>query len=185
MPDTAALPPSDVSAQWEVLSGQYVATVKKHKPHVVLDTWMADRELRGMEAMEKLRNMSVFYPRMEDFLQNLTLGTESDLTRSGSKTYRTDSVSLMTLHAAKGLEFPVVFLCGLERDVLPLTMYKSADIEEERRLFYVGITRAQEELFLLTSPTPSPFLSEIPTSLLQKGIAIESRRTTGQQLRLF
>ena len=61
-----------------------------------------------------------------------------------------EKVSLMTIHAAKGLEFPVVFIIGCEQDILPLNLQgMEGDIEEERRLFYVGMTRAKEELFLL------------------------------------
>ena len=72
----------------------------------------------------------------------------------------------MTLHASKGLEFPVVFLCGLRRGMLPLeSAGKGSDVEEERRLFYVGMTRAKEELILLTSGEPSPFLEELPHSV--------------------
>jgi len=94
---------------------------------------------------------------------------------------RADAVSLMTLHAAKGLEFPVVFVCGLEDGLLPYRRPgdQSCDLEEERRLFYVGLTRAREVLYLTTAAArqlygerrrqrPSPFVAEIPKQYLQR-----------------
>ncbi|MEW6067569.1 MAG: UvrD-helicase domain-containing protein [Nitrospirota bacterium] len=87
---------------------------------------------------------------------------------------RADAVTLMTLHMAKGLEFRVVFIAGVEDGLIPYTMKKdSTDIEEERRLFYVGMTRAKDELFLIHArkrfiygqrfiQPPSPFIKEIP-----------------------
>ncbi len=88
-------------------------------------------------------------------------------------------VTLMTLHTAKGLEFPVVFLTGMEEEVFPhaRALTDARELEEERRLAYVGITRAEERLYLTRAAsrnwygrpafhTPSRFLSEIPASLI-------------------
>ena len=69
----------------------------------------------------------------------------------------------MTLHASKGLEFPAVLICGVNEGKIPLETEKhTVDREEERRLFFVGMTRAKEELILTCSGRPSPFLQEIP-----------------------
>jgi len=112
---------------------------------------------------------------------------------------RAEAVSLMTLHGAKGLEFPVVFICGIEEGVLPhLPPGRDADLEEERRLFYVGLTRAKEQLILTSSETrlthgktevmtPSRFLSEIPAAAIsiiprRKG---KKRHAVAEQLLLF
>src|SRR5690349_16901645 len=99
-----------------------------------------------------------------------------------------DAVTLMTLHNAKGLEFPVVFISGLEDGLFPLARaYDEPDqLEEERRLFYVGITRAERKLYLtyaeerrrngeLMASRPSSFLVAIPDSLLEKRSTIKVR----------
>jgi DNA helicase-2/ATP-dependent DNA helicase PcrA len=113
---------------------------------------------------------------LEAFLASAALASDAD-----SKDTEQDRVTLMTLHASKGLEFPVVFLVGLEQGLFP--SYRSLDdpasLEEERRLCYVGVTRAKERLFLshaserrlwggMREPAvPSVFLSELPAELLQ------------------
>ncbi len=112
--------------------------------------------------------------KLSDFLEGITLSSDIDDMEETD-----DSVTLMTLHSAKGLEFPVVFLVGMEEGIFP--GYKSIsepkELEEERRLCYVGITRAKENLFLTcskqrtifgsTSCNPiSRFLKEIPSELL-------------------
>jgi superfamily I DNA/RNA helicase len=101
---------------------------------------------------------------------------------------RADAVALMTMHMAKGLEFPVVFIAGCEDGLVPRTILKDGvDLEEERRLFYVGMTRAKDELFLLHTRSrflygqrleqaPSPFLSEIPDALMKSEIVEEKKK---------
>lgn len=112
---------------------------------------------------------------------------------------RAEAVSLMTLHAAKGLEFPLVFITGLEEGVLPYVHYnQTCDLEEERRLFYVGMTRASHFLILSSSETrvvrgvttrmsTSRFLREIPQELIKtvKHNLPARKKTTAQQLNLF
>ena len=91
----------------------------------------------------------------------------------------------MTLHASKGLEFPVVFMFGMEKGEIPLEREENpADIQEERRLFYVGLTRAREELLLSGSGEPSPFLTDIPPSCLEK-VADRRQPFQGKQLHFF
>lgn len=113
---------------------------------------------------------------------------------------RADAVALMTLHMAKGLEFSVVFITGCEEGLVPCTIMKDGvDIEEERRLFYVGMTRAKDELFLLHSrrrflygqqltPSPSPFLNEIPGKFIAVSILpdrVKKEQQQEKQLGLF
>ena len=102
-------------------------------------------------------------------IQNLVLGRESDIIRSGGRAYAPDAVTLMTLHAAKGLEFAVVFICGVSEGLIPIAQSSSGpELDEERRLFYVGMTRARDELILLTRGEPSSFLAAIPEGLLAR-----------------
>ncbi|MCF8383645.1 MAG: UvrD-helicase domain-containing protein [Chlorobium sp.] len=78
-----------------------------------------------------------------DFLENISLASDYDETRESD-----NYVSLMTVHASKGLEFPVVFITGMEERLFPLNTYEHDELEEERRLFYVAMTRAKEKIFL-------------------------------------
>jgi uncharacterized protein (TIGR00375 family) len=103
---------------------------------------------------------------------------------------RAAAVALMTLHSAKGLEFPVVFLAGLEEGLLPCTLWNGVNLEEERRLFYVGLTRAQERVILSASasrswagPWPrqlSRFVGEIPEHLLTAAAPTPARKPKAQ-----
>lgn len=100
---------------------------------------------------------------MGEFLEDLSFAQEGDLKRCQGRHYDSDAVTLMTLHGSKGLEFPAVLLCGVKQGTIPLENEKHpADMEEERRLFYVGMTRAKEELILLTQEETSEFLADIP-----------------------
>ncbi len=111
---------------------------------------------------------------LEGFLEEVTLATDVDLVNE-----QQEGVTLMTLHAAKGLEFPVVFLAGMEEGLFPhaRSLFEDRQLEEERRLCYVGITRAKEALYFtraqqrllygeIAVAEPSRFLEEIPEELL-------------------
>lgn len=113
---------------------------------------------------------------LQDFLENIALVSDVD-EFEGSES----KVTLMTLHAAKGLEFPVVFLVGLDEGLFPhsRTLMDSSQVEEERRLAYVGITRAERQLYVTNASTrtmygrisaylPSRFLNEIPAELIEE-----------------
>jgi DNA helicase-2/ATP-dependent DNA helicase PcrA len=115
---------------------------------------------------------------LADFLERVALVADADQIPDGEE--HGGMVTLMTLHTAKGLEFPVVFLTGMEEEVFPhaRALTNPRELEEERRLAYVGITRAEERLFLTRAAsrnwygrpafhTPSRFLSEIPSSLIE------------------
>jgi len=119
------------------------------------------------------------------YLQQITLLTDADKNNDENA----DSVKLMTIHAAKGLEFPCVFSVGLEETLFPssMSLYDREDLEEERRLFYVAITRAKQRLWVTFSASryrfgslvqndPSRFIDEIPEALLDKAFTGMSNR---------
>ena len=119
------------------------------------------------------------------YLQQITLLTDTD----NDKDPNADAVKLMTIHAAKGLEFSCVFVVGLEENLFPssMSMYTREDLEEERRLFYVATTRAKERLWVtyansryrfgqLVSNEPSRFIDEIPDAHLDKTFTGSSHR---------
>ena len=137
-----------------------------------------------VENIEELINAIIEYehnatePSLRDYLENVALIADIDT----METDNTDLVTLMTLHSAKGLEFPFVFIVGVEEYYLPhkrsIDEATEAAIEEERRLCYVGITRAMEQLYLSHATarrtyrereyrTPSRFISEIPEHLIK------------------
>ena len=139
---------------------EFLPRVQKEKPAKLLNDWVEACALAG-DGLSRLLDFSAFSQDMPSFLENLTLGKESDLRRSQNGKYTPDGVRLLTLHAAKGLEFPVVFLCGVNKGIMPLTgPGKDTDFAEERRLFYVGLTRAEQELVMLTYGEASPFLQD-------------------------
>jgi DNA helicase II / ATP-dependent DNA helicase PcrA len=152
----------------------------------------------GDDAAEALELLGPLAQRcgddLERFLAELALGDEVDTWDP-----RADRVSLLTLHAAKGLEFPVVFLVGCEDGLLPLRFggqLSAGETAEERRLFFVGMTRARSHLYLsharrrawrgsLREATPSPFLADIQAALLDHARSTARRRpqpTGGDQL---
>ena len=171
-----------VSGFFQAAQG-YFQPLQTEKPLALLTRWEGERG--PFPGLEQLKNMAVFYPTTAAFLDALLLGEEADLRRGDGQNYASGAVQVMTLHAAKGLEFPVVFLPFLDQGSLPLeSEHRPADIGEERRLFYVGITRAQEELVLLCGPQPSPFLAELPPGRAAWE-HLPSRQPTPEQLSFF
>lgn len=134
-----------------------------------------------IENLEELLTVAMEFEResaentLAEFLEGITLSSDSDEIDENQ-----DKVTLMTLHSAKGLEFPVVFLVGMEEGIFPgyKSIQEEAGLEEERRLCYVGMTRAKERLFLTCSRTRtifgstscnaiSRFVKEIPKEMLE------------------
>ena len=135
-------------------------------------------------SLDRLQNTAVFHASWQEFWNALTLGQEVDLCRAAGRETASGAVRLMTLHAAKGLEFPAVILAGVKSGMLPLeSQSRPVDTEEERRLLYVGMTRAREELILTVGGTPSSFLSSLPEEVRRESAPQRSRPV--QQLSLF
>ena len=150
----------------------------------------ADKE-KGADRIENISelvtNLITYENENEDatlsgFLEEVALMTDID-----NYNAQTDAVVMMTLHSAKGLEFPVVFIPGMEEGIFPgmQSMYNAEEVEEERRLAYVGITRAKKKLLLTNANSrmlfgstqrnlPSRFLGEIPRELTEKTSAMAS-----------
>jgi DNA helicase-2/ATP-dependent DNA helicase PcrA len=142
-----------------------------------VDRWDNVQELRRLASEYKGKSIS-------EFLENIALVSDQDtLDETG------EVPTLLTLHAAKGLEFPVVFIAGLDDGMLPhsRSFEDPEEMAEERRLFYVGITRAKNELFLIhnvyrnsygysEAVIPSRFLDDLPDDLIAGGNQARSAR---------
>ena len=157
--------------------------------------YLAELEAEGsVEAAGRLENLGELvgsareFTRLDEFLEQVALVADTDDLDDDNR------VVLMTLHSAKGLEFPAVFIVGMEEGVFPHSraLTEPTELEEERRLAYVGITRAQQRLFLahawsrqLFGSTnynpPSRFIDEIPAELIDQIGAVSGRTTYGRQ----
>lgn len=151
-----------------------------------------DRSIQAEDRIENVKELISVAQQFDNvglagFLEEIALIADLD-----NYSTDTDAVTLMTLHAAKGLEFPIVFMPGLEEGIFPhsRTQFSQSELEEERRLCYVGMTRAREQLTLLHATSrllygttqhnpPSRFIMDVPAELISDGEA-ESTSTFGQ-----
>ena len=140
-----------------------------------------EENITRLENIKELRSVATEFPDINDFLENVALvEAEKDSKGKITKSQNTDAITLMTLHAAKGLEFSIVFMVGMEEGLFPhsRSLFEPGQLEEERRLAYVGITRAKNILYLSyaskrlyfgesVSNPPSRFIIDIPEELLE------------------
>ena len=137
-----------------------------------------EEDLARLENIKELRSVAEQFPILVEFLENITL-TEKESHRKSQIASRHGAVTLMTLHAAKGLEFKTVFVAGMEEGLFPhsRSLMDAEQMEEERRLCYVGMTRAMDRLYLTyarrrlffgqyNNNAVSRFLADIPERLL-------------------
>jgi len=138
-----------------------------------------EEDLARLENIKELRSVAEQFPKLVDFLENVAL-TEKEAHRHKVAEVQSGAVTLMTLHSAKGLEFPQVIMVGMEEGLFPhsRSLMDPTEMEEERRLAYVGMTRAMKKLYLTytrrrlffgqrSSNIVSRFLSDIPEKLLE------------------
>lgn len=136
-----------------------------------------------LENIKELRSVAIAFPALNEFLENVALVEREYISDNPLDDKRKNAVTLMTLHAAKGLEFPIVFMVGMEEGLFPhsRTLMDRDQLEEERRLCYVGITRAKEKLYLTyakrrlffgqrTANIVSRFIMELPQSVVENNV---------------
>lgn len=167
--------------KWLERAEVWLPLVKKEKPHKLIEKW--EQEFGATPSLDKLKNAAVFFSSFKNMWRALILGEEADICRASGRNTKSGAVRLMTLHGAKGLEFDRVFIAGANTGKLPLeSQGKAGDIEEERRLMYVGLTRAKEKL-IITTASPSTFLADLPQGVLWESAA--PRKQAVEQLSLF
>lgn len=141
-----------------------------------------EEDRQRLENIKELRSVALEFPNLMNFLENVALVEQEYLPDNPyNNEEQKEAITLMTLHAAKGLEFPVVFMVGMEEGLFPhsRSLMDKNELEEERRLCYVGMTRAKEKLFLTyarrrlffgqkTSNMVSRFIMELPEEVLNK-----------------
>jgi len=148
-----------------------------------------EEEAYRLENIKELRSVATEFPILTDFLDTVALLEQDPIPDKLEKKTRTNVVTLMTLHASKGLEFNTIFLIGMEEGLFPhsRSLMDKEELEEERRLCYVGVTRAKEKLYLSfanrrlffgtrTHNIVSRFIADIPETLLEKQVSLDPSR---------
>ena len=175
---------NDLIAEAPVLTVSQLLTLAIEKTHYreyLIDAFPVDGEERW-ENVQELRNVAAQFDELEPehalmrFLEDVALMSDTD-----EYDEKVEAVTLITLHAAKGLEFPIVFIVGMEEGLLPniRSFDDPAQMEEERRLAYVGVTRAKDRLYLVRAfrrslmgqgghNPPSRFLKDLPEELVHR-----------------
>jgi len=148
-----------------------------------------EEEAYRLENIKELRSVATEFPELSEFLDTVALLEQEPSVNKKDTTKRTNVVTLMTLHASKGLEFQTVFLIGMEEGLFPhsRSLTDKEELEEERRLCYVGITRAKDKLYLSfanrrlffgtrTQNMVSRFIADIPEHLIEKQVSLDQSR---------
>jgi DNA helicase-2/ATP-dependent DNA helicase PcrA len=180
---------AETGTAYDVLSTLYELT----SIPAILQTENTPESMARYENLQELLSMARDFSdhnpdacALGDFLANISLASDYEEIQDSD-----NYVSLMTVHAAKGLEFPVVFITGLEEKLFPLNRYEPEELEEERRLFYVAMTRAKEKIFLSWAQSRyqygqpqlclrSMFIQEIDPAIVttEGGVLLSERRNS-------
>lgn len=190
-----------------------IKDVEKHTTLEILDELLTktkyldkyknetEKNIMRLENIKELRSVATEFPNLIDFLENVAL-VEAEQTDKGTARIKSkgsfnevDQVTLMTLHAAKGLEFDVIFIVGMEEGLFPhsRSLFNPDELEEERRLAYVGMTRAKKLLYMTfanrrlyfgqnNANPPSRFIVDIPENLLDGRVNIVEKGVFGENL---
>lgn len=137
-----------------------------------------------LENIKELRSVAIEFPNLPDFLENVALVEQEYHSEKQENAEKKNAITMMTLHAAKGLEFPIVFMIGMEEGIFPhsRSLMDKRELEEERRLCYVGMTRAKEKLYMTyarrrlffgqrMTGTVSRFVLELPEHVMSQKVS--------------
>jgi uncharacterized protein (TIGR00375 family) len=196
------------SAQFQKLLDFHIAfkkyqdIVAKESPAQIIRQWITDFNLDGDEDLKDFEMVATNFATMTELLDHTIFHLDQDWERRSLATAaNSEAITLMTLHAAKGLEFPIVFITGVEEGIIPFCRERmDHDEAEERRLFYVGMTRAMDRLYLIHTRTRtihgqkkkteiSRYVEAIPPGCFRRSSEIKDKSakpsSQGTQLSLF
>lgn len=162
----------------------YLDGVLKATNYLELYDEKVEEDRARLENIKELRSVAIEFPDLTDFLENVALVEQEYHSEKQENGEKKNAITMMTLHAAKGLEFPIVFMIGMEEGLFPHSraLMDKSELEEERRLAYVGMTRAKEKLFLTyarrrlffgqrTANTVSRFVMELPEDVISQRLS--------------
>ncbi|MDP3941577.1 MAG: UvrD-helicase domain-containing protein [bacterium] len=171
---------NEVEGNNDITTIDLLDRVLKATDYLALYDEKDEEDRMRLENIKELRSVAIEFPNIAEFLENVSL-VEQEYTANLGDAEKKNAITLMTLHGAKGLEFPIVFMIGMEEGLFPHSraLMDKQELEEERRLCYVGITRAEHRLFFTyarrrlyfgqrTSNTVSRFISELPEDVLKQ-----------------
>ncbi|MGH7203693.1 MAG: ATP-dependent helicase [Candidatus Levyibacteriota bacterium] len=163
---------------------EYLDGVLKATNYLDLYDEKVEEDRARLENIKELRSVAIEFPDLTDFLENVALVEQEYHSDKQTDGESKNAITMMTLHAAKGLEFPIVFMIGMEEGLFPhsRSLMDKGELEEERRLAYVGMTRAKEKLFLTyarrrlffgqrTANTVSRFVMELPEHVISQRVS--------------